>query len=188
MYVDLMDVLREPGAITVRPVNVEPLTLDDIEVTQPVRGEVRVTNARHNLLVSGHAHTAIRLECSRCLRDFDYPVDLDLEATVPLSFFRKQYGAHMTGANTGNVEIDAEDEPDDETVAIFAAHSLDVLELVRQAIVLQSPIQPLCSPDCPGLPEAVQYKQTEDERWNALKNWQPEHQMPHNGQGEGDSR
>jgi uncharacterized protein len=174
MYVDLMDVLREPGTVVNRTIDIAPCTVDDIEIVQPVRGEVQVTNARQSLVARGHAHAVVRLECSRCLRPYEQPLDLELEAVVPLSFFRAQYGAHMTGAKTGDVEIDAEDEPDDETAAIFAAHSMDVLELVRQAIVLQWPIKPLCDEHCPGLPEAAQYKQTEDERWNALKQWQPE--------------
>jgi uncharacterized protein len=178
MYVDLMDVLREPGAATKRSIDIAPCTVDDIEIVQPVTGEVQVMNARQSLVVKGHAHATIKLECSRCLREYEQPLDLELEANVPLSFFRAQYGAHMTGAKTGDVEVDAEEEPDDETVAIFAAHSMDVLELVRQAIVLNSPIQPLCDEHCPGLPEAAQYKETEDERWNALKQWQSEHGSP----------
>jgi uncharacterized protein len=164
MYLDLMDVLRTPGHVIEREINLAPTTLDDIEIAEPVRGMVRVTNARQSLVVSGNAHTAINMECSRCLGPTVQPLDLEFEAAAPLSFFQ----ARLEGVP------DEESEADDEMAALFDAHSLDVLELIRQAIVLQAPIQPLCRPDCPGLAEAANYKDISDERWSALKKWKEE--------------
>ncbi|HEX8834528.1 MAG TPA: DUF177 domain-containing protein, partial [Abditibacteriaceae bacterium] len=65
---------------------------------------------------------------------------------------------------------------DDELAVLFEGHSLDVLELIRQAAVLHAPLKPLCSEDCPGLPEANQYMDAgDDSRWHALKNWKDNH-------------
>ncbi len=161
MYLDLMDVLRAPGNSVEKAIHIAPTTLDDVEIVEPVRGFVRATNARQNIVVNGHATTAVTLPCARCLRPHLQHLDLDLEAVAPLSFFRER----LTG------EVDEESEPDDELAALFDAHTLDVLELIRQAVVLQSPIKPLCSPDCPGLPEAANYVEPPDERWSALANW-----------------
>ena len=84
-------------------------------------------------------------------------------------------------AHLGGSLAALDDEPDDEIVALFEGHSLDILELVRQAIELQAPIAPLCSPDCAGLPDTQQYFETpEDARWGALKNWTDE-SAPRNG-------
>jgi uncharacterized metal-binding protein YceD (DUF177 family) len=75
--------------------------------------------------------------------------------------------------NRSSIEEEDLEGSDDEVAALFDNNSVDVTELIRQAIVLQSPIQPLCSPDCPGLPEAEQYLgSVGDERFAALKNWQ----------------
>ncbi|HEX8237281.1 MAG TPA: DUF177 domain-containing protein [Abditibacteriaceae bacterium] len=166
MYVDLTDILRAPGSTSEKPINIAPGMLDDIEVVEPIHGWVRVTNARQSIVVEGRAQGSITMQCARCLESYSQPVELELEANAPLSYFR----GLLLGAAP---DADEEDEPDDELAAIFDANSLDVLELVRQAIVLQSPRKPLCSPDCPGLPEAAKYMsgKSDDARWESLKDW-----------------
>ena len=180
MFVDLTDVLRGPGQKIEKPIDIAPGKLDDIELAQAVRGVIRVQHARQNIVVGGNAKTAIIVPCSRCLQPFAQLLDLDFEAIAPIRFFRAAgFGSAGSGVPYPTehqaphaVEEDASDEPDDELVAVFEGHNLDALELVRQAIELQTPIQPLCSPDCPGLPEAAEYaKAPEDGRWNALQNW-----------------
>lgn len=167
MYLDLVDVVRVSGNATEKPIDIAPGKLDDIEIAEPVRGHVRAVNARQHIVVDGHAATAVTMQCARCLCLYPQPLRLQLEAVAPLSFFRTL----LIGAPAE--QQDEEDEADDELAALFDAHSLDVLELVRQAIVLQSPRKPLCAPDCPGLPEAAKYMSAaRDNRWNALENWQ----------------
>jgi uncharacterized protein len=167
MYLDLMDVVRMSGNATQKPIDIAPGKLDDIEIVEPVRGVVRAVNARHNIVVDGQAQTTVTMQCARCLSAYPQPLRLQLEAMAPLSFFRTL----IAGASAAP-EPD-EDEADDELAALFDANSLDVLELVRQAIVLQSPLKPLCSPDCAGLPEAAKYMSAApDSRWEALADWQ----------------
>jgi uncharacterized protein len=180
MYLDLTDVLRGPGQTLEKQLEIAPTRIDDIEIVEPVEGVIRVENARQNLVVSGHAHTAIAMPCARCLRPTAQPLDLEFEAVAPLRFFNLAgFGTAHPGhhaPHAGDDEDEAVSEADDELAALFEGHALDVLELVRQAIELQAPIQPLCSPDCPGLPEAGQYSAGDgDERWGALKNWNNGH-------------
>ena len=135
---------------------------------------MRASNARRNIVVTGHAATSIVQECVRCLRSFEQPLELDLEAVAPVSFFISRLH--------GSVESE-EHEPDnemsdDELAALFDAHTLDILELIRQAIVLQISIAPHCSEDCPGLPEAADYQSGRDARWDKLAEWQPSQDAP----------
>jgi uncharacterized protein len=182
MFLDLTDVLRGPGQTLEKQLKIAPTTLDDIEIVEPVEGTLRVENARRNLVVRGRAHTAIKMLCSRCLEPSAQPLDLEFEANAPLRLFgpagfgalHDQHAHH--NHHHGEVEDDEDGEPDDELAALFEGHTLDVLELVRQAIELQAPIQPLCSPECPGLPEASKYSVAEAaSRWGALENWKAEH-------------
>lgn len=164
MYLDLTDVLRAPGNASEKPLKIEPGSLEGLELAGPVSGTVRATNARQNLVVSGRGEAEVELSCARCLQPYVQPVEFELEASAPLSFFRQLLH--------GLVPEDEEEEPDDEIAALFDANSLNVLELVRQAIELQLPPKPLCSPDCPGLPEAAKYMSApEDDRLRALENW-----------------
>jgi len=171
MYLDLTDILRAPGTTVEKTIDLAPKALDDVELAAPLRGHVRATNARQNIVVTGHVATSVVQQCVRCLGSFVQPIELDLEAVAPVSFFLARLGADVESD-----EHALENElTDDELAALFDAHTLDVLELIRQAIVLQTPIAPRCSPDCPGLPEAVNYQEERDERWNVLEKWQRAH-------------
>ncbi len=166
MYLDLTDVLRDPGVVVDKPIDIPTGTLDEWELTQPVTGRLRASNARRNIVVRGKAKTAVMMECGRCLREYSQPLEFDLDITVPMSHFNAFLGASA-------VDVDPNDDGDeltrDDINALFQQHSLDVSELVRQAIVLAVPIQPLCGDSCPGLPEAQSYKEIPlDPRWAAL--------------------
>ena len=176
MYLDLLDILRAPGTSVERAIDLEPVALDDVEFTQPITGRVRAANARRNIVVTGRAQSKIKMQCGRCLRDYEQPVDLELEADAPLAFFRVQTNAVVSngrsknGRDSDEIE-DGEDEIDDETAAIFDAHSVDVLELLRQSAVLNWPIQPLCADDCAGIVEPKNEADQTDARWAGLQQW-----------------
>ena len=176
MYLDLLDILRAPGTSVERTIDLEPVVLDDVEFTQPITGRVRAINARRNIVVTGRAQSKVKMQCARCLRDYEQTVDLELEADAPLAFFRVQTnsvvanGKPKPGRASDEVD-DGEDEIDDETAAIFDAHSVDVLELLRQSAVLNWPIQPLCSSDCPGIVEQPKTADETDARWEGLQQW-----------------
>lgn len=168
MHLDLLEVLRASGASIEREIVIPAgLLKDEWELTEPVSGIVRVSNARQNVVVRGKAKTSVILQCSRCLGDFGFPVELVLDVVVPLSTFNAHLGAaRVADDGTEGMEL----SPDD-IALLFQEHTLDVDELVRQAIVLEVPIQPLCSPDCPGIPEAQLYVEREaDPRLSALQN------------------
>jgi uncharacterized protein len=170
MFLDLMDVLREPGNSTEKPIDIAARVVDDIEFSQPIRGQIRAINARRNILATGAATTAVRLQCARCLRDYDQPLDLELEAVIPIAYLSTFL------PNAADAEEIADDENElssEELAALFDGHALDVTELIRQAAVLQMPRKPLCQDDCPGLPEAQSYRgSAEDARWEKLKSWE----------------
>jgi len=171
MFLDLTTVLRVPGHTAERQVKIAPQVIDDIELTEPTTGVVRATNARRNIVVSGQAHTAVKLQCARCLNEYSQPMDLELDATVPMSFFRTLVTTTLPEADEADQE-----ESEEELAAIFDANSANVLELIRQAVVLASPIAPLCSNDCAGLPESNNYvDEGLDPRLEALKNWEKKH-------------
>ena len=171
MYLDLTDILRAPGTATRKPIEIAPGRLDGIELAAGITGWVQATNARKNIVVSGSAHTVVVQDCARCLAQFNQPVTVELETCAPVQYFlARWHGAAQQAEDDTDNEL-----TDDELAVLFDAHTLDVLELVRQAIVLQTPIAPLCAPDCPGLSEAGQFRQERDERWAALSNWQEAH-------------
>ena len=168
MHLDLTEILRDPGLSLARPIRIEAGPLDEWQLLEPALGQVRVHNARRSIVVQGSAKTAVEMECGRCLQTYSQPLDLTLDVSVPLATFNAQLGAAKVAeedSDDGNELMRAEVE------ALFREHHLDVSELVRQAIVLSVPIQPLCNADCPGLPELEAYiEKPLDPRWAALQN------------------
>nr|WP_231134394.1 YceD family protein [Motilibacter deserti] len=84
------------------------------------------------VLVSGSAHAALAGECVRCLE----PLEQDIEVDVQELF------AYPESSSA---------EADEDEVRLLEGDLLDVEPVVRDAIVLALPLQPVCSEDCPGL-------------------------------------
>ena len=168
MNLDLTEVLRGPGHSVEKTIAMPAGQLDEWTLTEPVTGSVRATNARRNIVVMGRAQTAVEMECSRCLEPYSQPLEFELDVVVPLATFNPLLGA---AAVEEDADEDGQELTREDIAALFKAHDLDVDELVRQAIVLSAPIQPLCAPDCAGLPEAAAHQSgPQDPRWAALQN------------------
>ncbi len=138
MKVDLSEIARTPGAHAVHEFE-EPLPGEpDVELAEPARGSFAVTNTGQLLVLRGEATAAVRLQCSRCCE----PVVVRLD--IPLSEeFSARTGPDGAKAQTMDIE-----EPER---AAFQDSVLDLTELVRQNILIQLPIQPLCKEDCAGI-------------------------------------
>lgn len=167
MFLDLLDVMREPGKSVRRDFTLQETVLDDIELSFPLSGWVRATNARQSVVIDGQAHAEVVLECARCLEPYTQSLELELQTSVPVRLLRAELEGGKSEDDEDEAELSAE-----EIAALFREHRLDVSELVRQAIVLQTPPKPLCREDCPGLPEAANYVGSDvDPRFAALANW-----------------
>jgi uncharacterized protein len=128
-----------PGASRAFPVAGVMLDLgDDLSQADPLEGTVHVVRTNRGLLVTGRLETSLETSCSRCLKDIEVPVTIDLEDEALPSI------DVVTGA-----PLDTSAEPD--VLRLTDHHELELGETVREAILLEEPIAPLCRPDCPGL-------------------------------------
>jgi uncharacterized protein len=101
-------------------------------------GELRLTRTNRGLMVRGRLRTAIAQTCSRCLRDIEWPVEIQIdEEALPT----------IDVASGSPVPVD--EEPD--ALRLTDHHELDLEDDVRDFIILAEPIAPLCREDCPGL-------------------------------------
>lgn len=118
-----------------------------------VHMDVRLESLHDGILVSADVDTVATGECVRCLDDIEQRIEVEIQELFAYS----------------------EDEAFDYTVI---DEHVDLEPLVRDAVVLALPFQPVCRPDCPGLdPETGERladfpdrKPTEvlDPRWSAL--------------------
>jgi uncharacterized protein len=146
----------ELGSFDERVSLVEPAT---------VNGTVRMVGPE--VFVNGHVSGRAAVECDRCLKQVELPVDADFELE------------YVTGPTYESSEA-AELTENEMSVAVFDGEAIDVDEIVKEQVLLAVPTRTLCQPDCKGIcPECGIDKNTGDcacetkevdPRWAALKN------------------
>jgi uncharacterized protein len=98
----------------------------------PVELDLRTEAVMEGVLVTGTARAALEGECVRCLE----PISEEIEVRFQELF----------------VYDDREVDPDEELeVSKLQDDLVDLEPLLRDAVVLALPFQPLCEDDCPGL-------------------------------------
>ncbi len=133
--------LLAEGPASHRDILVHDLLLpldDELELARPVDGTVRLARTNRGLLVTGHLRAALRETCSRCLREIDVPIEIEIDEEALPSIDL-----------TSGLPVDTSQDP--EAVRLTDHHELDLEPLIREAISLAEPIASLCRPDCPGL-------------------------------------
>lgn len=107
-----------------------------------LRGHVRLTRVRHDILAQGPGQAEVVLNCVRCLKDYQQHVDYEVE-----DLFRPSIDVE-----TG-LPVSSELPEEEADLKIDANHLIDLGEAIRQQILVSLPMQPLCGDDCPGLYE-----------------------------------
>ncbi|QHC25267.1 DUF177 domain-containing protein [Streptomyces sp. GS7] len=108
---------------------------------EPIELALRLEAVMDGVLVTGTARATVKGECVRCLE----PLEQVLEADFQELFSYPDADARTRTAESGD---DAEDEED----SLYIEDDLFDLEpVLRDAVVLSLPLQPVCQDDCPGL-------------------------------------
>ncbi|MFF7094948.1 YceD family protein [Streptomyces rubradiris] len=108
----------------------------------PVELDLRLESVMEGVLVTGTARATAEGECVRCLE----PVGLELEADFQEMF------SYPDADDRGRVIAEPGDDAEDDEGRLFIEDGLIDLEpLLRDAVVLALPMQPVCQDDCPGL-------------------------------------
>jgi uncharacterized protein len=115
-----------------------PEFAEELQLLGPVEGLLKLTRTNFGILADFTYTVLIQQECGRCLDPARTLIDSQLtEEYLP-----------TINIVTGMPETIVAD-PDEPRVN--ANHEVDLTETIRQDILIQQPLQPLCQPDCPGL-------------------------------------
>jgi uncharacterized protein len=157
---------RRPGAMRYlsRPVPAPAgLALELVRVPEGAELELdlRLEAVMEGVLVSGAVTAPVEGECARCLRPVADEVLVDLQE---LYVYEDQPVA---------------DEDTEEAAGRLEGDLIDLEPVVRDAVVLELPLSPLCREDCPGLCPvcgarwdelpADHLHEQRDPRWDALR-------------------
>lgn len=96
--------------------------------------ELVIFNNKTELVFNAKVKAAVMLECSRCLSEFQLPLDLEFD-------FSARPGVPKPG------------DEDEENVLFYSVNDseLDITGIVTEEISVSMPMKPECSEDCKGL-------------------------------------
>lgn len=159
--VNVRDLVHRPGEMRERTLDFAvPEKLGEgaaaVAAGENLHVELRLEGLHDGVLATGEVDTIARGECVRCLD----PVEIDTQVEFQELFAYS---------------------PDEAFDFVVRDDQLDLEPVVRDAVVLSLPFQPVCRPDCPGLDPVTGerlpdgYERTPDEapdpRWAALENF-----------------
>ena len=138
---DTRELGRRPGSQRKVSTSVEApagLGIDILGVPEgsTVELDLRLEAVMEGVLVTGTASAALEGECARCLEPITDTVEVDLQELFVYD-------------DPDHDDTSGGDEDDD--VSQLEGDLLDLEPLLRDAVVLALPYQPLCRDDCPGL-------------------------------------
>jgi len=129
-----------------------------------IDADIVATHTNPGAYLEGRADASVEVTCSRCLRAVETPVHAD---------FAEQYYATVGVAHG---EPLAEAPRDAKTIG--SDFRIDLVPLLREELILATPLAPLCRPDCGGLCEECgrdlnlephTHDEPVDERWARLQ-------------------
>lgn len=125
---------------------------------------MRLESVMEGVLVTGTARAPLAGECVRCLEPLERKLNAD---------FQEMYSYPGAGGHGGDAEPEAEEE-----TPVLEGDLFDLESVLRDAVVLALPLQPVCRDDCPGLcpqcgvrlaDDPEHHHETVDIRWAALQ-------------------
>jgi uncharacterized protein len=105
-----------------------------VRATQPLHYDLEIELLDGSLLVQGCLQITLDCQCVRCLKDFEYELELD------------PWLQHLP--------LEPVEGDEDEPVITIKNDCVDLTPLMREDILLGFPQHPLCRPDCGGLKQA----------------------------------
>jgi len=143
MQFNVAQLLRQATGATRHYEVDEPSEIADpnLSLIGPTRGQVSFLRTQRGILVTAQLTQTVRVECVRCLAEMEVPLTIQIEE----EFFP------TIDLKTGLPITWTEEDEVEEASLIDEKHTLDLLEVTRQELLLALPAHPLCRLDCAGL-------------------------------------
>jgi uncharacterized protein len=128
-----------------------------------IDADILATHTNPGAYLEGDATATIAEQCSRCLRQIETPVE---------THFAEQYYSTIDV-----VSGDPKDAPPRDAKRIGSVFQIDLTPLLREELILATPLAPLCKPDCKGLclecgrdlnTDPHEHQAPVDDRWSKL--------------------
>lgn len=157
----------EPPGIDVHLEALPELPADLGQLAGPLHADVHIELRGPHLLLHADVDGDLRLVCHRCLVEFPYHTDLAIDE-------------HMVVEDDQSLET-IEWELDTVTESIPPDGTIDLVDWLRQHIILNLPARQLCDSACTVPPTAAKGESNGDPRWASLQRLQDQQQGDDHG-------
>lgn len=137
LLLDIGMLARTPGMRYQHRIVIPAGAIAELGAVSDVVGKIVLTNTGAALLLSGTASATLQMECTRCLKPTEHPVEALLEESFDLIAENTAYAQGEVKVVDENVEA-----------AVVEGTILNLGDLLRQNLLLAAPLQPLCAEGC----------------------------------------
>jgi len=113
-------------------------TIESDIISSPITARLKIERIGPEVIVRGDLTATATLQCSRCLKNYyriiSVPVDVVYHPVEELK-----------GEDTHEIKIEELD------LDFYSGEELDLIDLLKEQIVLNMPMKPLCTDSCKGI-------------------------------------
>ena len=139
-------------------VNFEEI-IDGVDCVSPIEAKLTLQSLGEFIEVKGNVKGIVKLQCDRCLENFDYELDFEIDETYAKHALSADYGQE-TELKEGQFITDLNGED-----------NIDIYDLLYQSVILNLPNQKVCGINCKGKEFPTEENMT-DPRLDVFKNIQ----------------
>ena len=115
----------------------ETFVAEEVALVSPVKAHLELTKTFSEIIITGSVKAEMELECSRCLKKYRRFMDEPV---------------HVVYHPLAEIGADRHELKDDEMdMGFYQGDELDLQELIREQILLNVQMKPLCDENCRGI-------------------------------------
>lgn len=115
----------------------ERVNVEDVALSGPVISQLSLNKVEREIIITGRLKAEMELQCSRCLKDFTQRLDINVNVVY-----------HPAEDVAGEKHALKDDELD---MGFYQGEELDLQELLKEQILLNKQMKPLCGEHCKGI-------------------------------------
>ncbi len=112
--------------------------IDGIDCVEPIKAHLTLESLGEFIEVKGNVKGIVKLQCDRCLENFDYKLDFDIDEMFAKQALLEDYGQEYE-LKEGQFVTD-----------LNGSDEIDIYDLLYQSVILNLPNQKVCGINCKG--------------------------------------
>jgi uncharacterized protein len=113
-------------------------TVESDTIISPIKARLKIMKVGSEVIVKGEVMADTRLQCSRCIMDFEHQLSVQVDVVYhPLEELK---GEERNEIMSGELAMD-----------FYKEDEMDLITLMKEQILLNIPMKPLCTDSCKGI-------------------------------------